>query len=358
MKKAFLLLFLMACTALQAQKIMKADQVKANWQSRSIKVAMAKPNIVQLMKAFQQTWPTYSGGELMKFAQLKAKYDNNDKIVDLANGFVLYSEDDPDSESDEILQACVWNRSNGHRLFAVNLHAFTNEIDVLCFYDFNPQTQTLTPEKSLSNLFKPSFTGYRYRVELPQKGKNLVVTEHFGGLSIHHTYSWDGMKPVRPQITIEKLDYYWSMFREEYYADDNQPFTKYTLIDVDFDGMPELWLSSDDEEYQAVFDVYPVNRLLGGQDGRRFLSFYPSVVVNAGSCGALCSSSVYVLMDEGCVKSYLVEETVLDMSGEGDGTTTYRLDGKQIAEKEGEKMVSSFGKEIEYKPQWRELSIE
>lgn len=348
----------MACTALQAQKIMKADQVKANWQSRSIKVAMAKPNIVQLMKAFQQTWPTYSGGELMKFAQSKAKYDNNDKIVDLANGFVLYSEDDPDSESDEILQACVWNRSNGHRLFAVNLHAFTNEIDVLCFYDFNPQTLTLTPEKSLSNLFKPSFTGYRYRVELPQKGKNLVVTEHFGGLTIHHTYSWDGMKPVRPQITMEKLDYFQSMFREEYFADDEHPFTQYTFVDIDFDGMPELWLSSEDEEVQAVFDVYPAAQLLGGQDGRRFLSFYPSVVGSSGTCGALCLSSIYAVMDEGNVKSWLVEQTELDLSGEGDGISTYRLNGKQISEKEGQKIINSFGHAIEYKPQWRELSIE
>ena len=120
MKKAVFILLAVICMNVQAQKPMPLDPIKKLWITKSIKVS-GGDNILQLVSAFQQAWPTYSGFELLKFSKSKTPYDNNDKIVDIKNGFVFYSEDDPDAESDEIMSACVWNRQNGHKLFAVSL---------------------------------------------------------------------------------------------------------------------------------------------------------------------------------------------------------------------------------------------
>lgn len=342
--------------AAYAQNNLSLEQVKAKWQIRDINVsAGAKPNIIQLVQAFQQAFPTYSGAEIIKFSKSKAPYDNVDKVVDLARGYVYYSEDDPDSENDEQLGACVWNRSNGHKLFAVSLHRFSSEIEVLCFYDFNPQTQTLKPEKSLANLFTPSFPGCRYRVWLPREGKNMQVEEFFGGVTIKHDYGWNGSRPANPQITIDEIGNLQSTFNSQFMADSNQPFSQYTMVDVDKDGVPELWLTSSDESYQAVFSIFPVCQLLGGQDDRTFLSFYKSAVCSAGACGALCSSMRYVLVKKSSIDSRLVEETVLNAEGTEE-STTYELDGEEISEKDGEKRVKALGEEITYKPKWRQLA--
>ena len=96
MKKLYLILVIMGCSfGLLAQDYVTLDQIRDNWQSKSIEVEDASPaNILELVSAFQQVWPTYSGRELIKFAVSDEEYDNTDKIVDLKNGFVRYSEDD------------------------------------------------------------------------------------------------------------------------------------------------------------------------------------------------------------------------------------------------------------------------
>ena len=178
MRKAIILLLALVCMTVQAQKTMSLDPIQKQWTTKNIKVS-GGTNILQMVSAFQQTWPTYSGRELLKFAKSKASYDNTDKVVDIKNGYVLYSEDSPDAESDEIMSACVWNRQNGHKLFAVSLSRMTpSELVFICFYDYDPKTQTLVPEKSLSHLFTPGFPNYRHRYYLPRTGKKLKsITE-------------------------------------------------------------------------------------------------------------------------------------------------------------------------------------
>ena len=357
MKKQVLILLSFFSLTINAQKNMSLDQVKSQWQTRNLKVGGGnKANVIQMVQAFQNAWPTYSGDKMLKFAKSKAKYDNTDKVVDLQNGYAAYSEDDPDFENDEQLQACVWNRSNGHKLFAMNLHRFTSEIDVLCFYDYNPQTGTLTPEKGMSDFFKPSFPGYRYRVWLPQKGKNLQIEEFFGFLLIQHTYSWDGMKPVRPQVTIDNMEVYQESFSEHYSFADEHPLTSYALIDVDKDGFPELWLKSSDGSYQAVFAVRLTCDLLGGQDDRRTLSFYKGAVCDFGHCGSLCSSSVYCLLSESSKKTWLQDLQEYDLEKDEYSDSKYTIDGESVSSSEAEKIISSLGKEIVPNAKWRKLS--
>ncbi len=356
MKNYFLALLLLFSMALNAQQTMSVDQVKSQWQNRSLKSDVENPNILQFVQIFQKAFPTYSGGELIQFSKSPKPYENNDKIVDLKNGYILYSEDDPDSDNDEQLQACVWRRTNGHRLVAVNLHRFSNEVDVTCFYDFNPQTKTLTPEKNLSQLFTPSFPGYRYRVFLPQNGKNLEIQEDFGYISITHNYSWDGMKPVNPQITIDHYNNFKAVYEERLFFAKEHPLAEYALVDVDKDGFPEIWLRSADKDYQCVFAVRLTCDYIGGQDDRTSLSFYKNAVCSSGNCGTGCMASVYYLVKESTFGSTLREQSEYDMQADEYGPSTYKLDDRELSRSEGEKMIRAFGEELTMNPRWIKLS--
>lgn len=355
MKKLMLFLLALLPIVANAQQKLSVDQVKSQWQARNLKVEVERPNILQLVQTFQNAFPTYSGGELIKFSKSKTPYENNDKIVDLRNGYVLYSEDDPNSDNDEQMQACVWRRSNGHSLFAVNLHRFSNEIDVTCFYDYNPQTKTLSPDKSLSQFFTPSFPGYNYRVFLPQNGKNVKIQEFFGYLTITHTYSWDGMRPVNPQTSIDRFDSYQATFAEKVFFADEHPLTKYAMIDVDKDGFPELWLSSDDDSYQAVFAVKLTMDYVGGQDDRTTLSFYKGAVCTSGHCGAGCMSAIYRTVKESAYGSTLMDIQEYDNSKDDFGPSQFTLDGEEISESKGEAFVRKLGGEITFQPRWKNL---
>lgn len=363
MKKLLLLLPMMAfAIGLSAQKNVPLDQIRDGWQSKNLEVnenGTQQANILQLVAAFQQGWPTYSGGELLKFAKSQEKYDNTDKVVDLKNGFVRYSEDDPEAESDEYLEACVWNRKNGHKLLAITMfHMTPSELVLICFYDYDPATQTLKPEKSLANLFIPSFPSYRYRAWLPQKGKNLVVEEFFGAITIKHTYGWDGMQPTNPQVTIDRLDECQALFNEDYYGNFSAQFSQYAMMDIDHDGVPELLLQSEDESTRAAYSVALTISLLAGENGVRFLSFYKNAVCHSGSCGALCLSSVYVLLSESFPKSYLRDESEWDYQLDDYGESVYTLDGTEISKEEGEAMVRQLGESYEPKLKWTKLAVE
>lgn len=358
MKKLLIALLPFFCLALCAQKTVSLDDISTQWQARTLKLAGSdKANIISMVQSFHKAWPTYSGGELLKFAKSKKAYDNTDKVVDLANGYAFYSEDDPDSENDEQMQACLWKRSNGHSLVAISLHRFSNEIDVLCFYDYDPQTRVLTPEKSLGGLFTPSYPGYRYRVFLPQRGKEMEVREFFGALTIIHPYSWDGMKPVAQKPMIENLDFYQATFSERYFFADEHELCSYALWDVDSDGFPELWLSSEDESYQAVFAVRLTKDLLGGQSDRRTLSFYRGAVCDAGNCGAGCMSSTYCLLSESCKKTWLTEMSEYDMEKDEYSDSEYKIDGEKVSSGEAERIIKSLGSEIVPTAKWHELAV-
>jgi hypothetical protein len=361
MKKNFLLLTMLAfAIGLSAQNNMTLDKIHDNWQSKSIEVEDASPaNILELVSAFQQVWPTYSGSELIKFSLSDEEYYNTDKVIDLKNGFVRYSEDDPEAESDEGLEACLWRRKNGHGLMAITFYRMTpSELVVLCFYDYDPKTNTLTPEKNLVNLFEPSFSGYRHRVLLPQKGKILVINEYFGSITIEHSYGWDGMKPTNPKVTIDRLDNCQAQFNADYFGGEDHPFTQYSMLDIDHDGRPELVLRADDESFRAVYSIALTTSLLAGENGSRFLSFYNNAVCHSGSCGALCMSSVYVMLKESSVKSYLTDTSEWDMQLDSYGDSVFTLDGKEISKEEAEKMLRTLGEAYEPDLKWTRMAVD
>ena len=119
---------------------------------------MTSGNIIPLLTAFNKTWRTESGTALLKDGMNPMNQDDGyNFVVDRQNGYVSASELGDDGED---ISACVWKRSNGHKLFAVVLTKYHGVFPTVkaFFYDYNPTKQTLTPEPNEVTEFVPSFT--------------------------------------------------------------------------------------------------------------------------------------------------------------------------------------------------------
>ena len=185
-----------------AQSRMTIDQVNKAWQSRTITGVPAGSAVMQLVEVFNKNYPTYCVTEFLKDARRPEAQRQWLVTIDKPNGFVSFAEGSDDASS-ESMQACQWKRSNGHRLFAVALMQPSSQVKAFtAFFDYNPKTGVLTPEKSLAGLFRPSRPSAMINIVLPQHGKDMYITEYFINemLSVKHVYPWDGMKPGRERI--------------------------------------------------------------------------------------------------------------------------------------------------------------
>ena len=109
---AFSCLFVVAF----AQKNYTTDEIRTGWAKKTI-TGVKSGNILPLLTAFNNTWRTAPATAILKDGTNPAAQDNEYHfVVDTPNGFVSAGELGDDGED---LQACVWKRSNGHKLFAV-----------------------------------------------------------------------------------------------------------------------------------------------------------------------------------------------------------------------------------------------
>lgn len=136
-----------------------------------------------MLERFDQTWPTWMGStirETMEKGLAKEVLDDETELtvtVDTKNGYAAIGDAGTDGA---YMSLCYWNRNNGHKLFAVRLGKPTDPcLDFVCFYDYDAQKKTLTPEPDI-------LKGYRWRdkkaftqvfATLPKEGKNLLVDE-------------------------------------------------------------------------------------------------------------------------------------------------------------------------------------
>lgn len=206
MKKSHVVILLFFLTGvLQAQErdfeSCRLEVIDKGWKTKSIDNVI-NGSLGIMLERFDQTWPTWMVGAVrntMEKGLAKEVLEDETELtvtVDAKNGYVEVSDGGTDGE---YMSACVWNRSNGHKLLAVLLGKPTDPcIEMVCFYDYDPQKKRLTPEPDI-------LKGYRWcdRKEftqifchLPQTGKNIVVDEWGNDGPVQHTFTWDGMKPV------------------------------------------------------------------------------------------------------------------------------------------------------------------
>ena len=102
------------------------DGVAEKWGETPITVkdGGSSPDVMTLLKAFHSVLPTNMTAEvLLRGEKLKdgEQYESEDDyrvLVDRKKGYC-----DLESETaDEQMQACVWQKMNGHRIFAVTLY--------------------------------------------------------------------------------------------------------------------------------------------------------------------------------------------------------------------------------------------
>ena len=361
MKKVeILLVCLLMAVAAQAQKNYDIDEIRTGWAKKAI-AGVKDGNILTLLTAFNKTWRTAPATELL--AHPVSNEGNEDAyaiVVDKPNGFVSAKELGDDGED---IEACVWKRNNGHRLFAVvytRYHGLTPH-PIALFYDYDATKGMLNPEFDVQLVqFLPSFSDPSVdfvHMTLPQKGKDVVVTEYImpWGFSIKQTYKWDGMKPVWSSASIENMDKILAVHEKEAVTDLDVEFTKYALMDFDEDNRPELWLSDESGDNQAIFAIHGENdiEMLAATYFKTHFSFYNNngivAICTAGSCGTGCFSADFVLLNDS--KPVGTFQDFQEWNYKKDEMEhTYSRDEKKLSQKEGVKFLDSLGEAMDITP--------
>ena len=208
-----ILLFLLAGTlhAQQSHENTSIKDIEKLWPTKPIDNVI-NGSIGIMLERFDQTWPTWMIGlvrDTMEKGLSEEVIDEETALtvtVDSKNGFVSLGDGGTDGP---YMSACCWNRPNGHKLLAVLLGKPTDPcIEVVCFYDYDPQKKMLSPEPDILKGYRwadrKEFTQLFYH--LPRQGKNLLVDEWGPDAPVKHTFVWDGMKPVYAKTEPLVLD--------------------------------------------------------------------------------------------------------------------------------------------------------
>jgi hypothetical protein len=186
------------------------DVIEQGWKTKTINNVI-NGSLGIMLERFDQTWPTWMGGairETMEKGLAKEVLDEETALTVTVNSKNGYVEVDDGGTDGAYMSACVWNRTNGHKLFAVRLGKPTDPfIDFVCFYDYDQQKKCLTPEPEILKGYRwgDKEPGIQLFCKLPKTGKNVVVDEWGDEGPVQHTFTWDGMKPVYAKT--EPLEY-------------------------------------------------------------------------------------------------------------------------------------------------------
>ena len=236
---------------------MDNSAINNQWRKKTISVKGGgdAPGIITLLKAFNGQYNVWSVGEVLKQADNPAPttrqngtaliYDSDDDyriLVDRRNGYV-----DLESETDiSQMQACVWRKNNGHKVFAISLHEENSPVpNLLCWYDYDPATQTMKPERSPLDDFKPSSKGAYIMWHLPMKGTDFEIYEYYNLLStpLKHIYKWDRERFSLTKTLLNGFQYFPSAGSTHYeMLHPGCEWTHYAMVDLGDDSDPVLLL--------------------------------------------------------------------------------------------------------------------
>ena len=366
MKKLIAFLFIVNCQLsivnCLAQTEDMVDVLRAGWARKNI-TGVKDGSILTLLTAFNKVWHTTPATELL--ANPVSTGDDADAyaiVVDRPNGYVSAQELGDDGED---IAACVWKRSNGHKLFAVVYTRYHGLFPhpIALFYDYNPAKQVLTPEMDALTQFVPSYTDATVdavHIQLPQHGKDVEVTEYFlpWECSIKHTYKWNGMRPQWTSTIIENSDKMGQLYDRLYQFENKVQFSKYAIYDFDEDDIPELWLSTEDDESQAIYSIVGGNiQMLSSTYYKTHFLFHPYTIGAAGGCGTGCFSAQYVTLSNSLPQHRFEDNQAYNYQTD-EMESSYVLDGEDITTQQGEKFLEGLGKSLDITPLFRRLAAE
>ncbi len=191
----------------QAQKDVYITDINEGWKTKAIE-NVPNGSIGILLEAFHKTWPTYVTRDACKVMEQGLSHKvlgpeaGYQVTIDATNG---YAEVDDDGTDGLYMQACIWNRSNGHKLFAIMIGKPTDpELEVVCFYDYDAKAKRLTPEPQILSDFHRQSDNSQISHKLPRKGKELVIIEYDLPIVFAHHFAWNGMQPVFEKVEFDR----------------------------------------------------------------------------------------------------------------------------------------------------------
>ena len=158
--------------------------IRKAWASKTLTTIAAdeEVNIERFAFAFCLEYQQYEPCKaLHDYLAFPSRYDEEEadyRVVNKKkNGYLsCYMKRDLDWGID----CCYWNRKNGHKLVAFWLPEYHTSWNVdehlLAFYDYDPATDDMTPEPSLTKKVEEAVADFdSYWVTLPAEGKDIEL---------------------------------------------------------------------------------------------------------------------------------------------------------------------------------------
>ncbi len=179
--------------------------IREVWRERTITLDDDKVNIQSLAKAFCMHYPGFSpDSALLDYLNGKSKttaVEEQEYVVTLeaVNGYVAV---EATTELPTGTTICFWNKRGGRKLMGVWMEQ-TSETEKpqkqLLFYDYDPQTKTLTPQAKLVDELERITKKFKsWSLRLPAEGKDIEIMEFSGEESsdtykcTYYTWKWNG----------------------------------------------------------------------------------------------------------------------------------------------------------------------
>lgn len=373
-------LMLMTASQLAAQDFLSNSEVDSLWRNTTITVKGGglRPDVVMLLEAFHKALPTWVVGEVMKQHAHPAKgtkrngsttllesHDNDDfeLLIDPKNGYIDFS-----SQTDiDQMEACLWRRENAHSLFAVSLYEQHDPVQhLLCWFDYNPATQTMKAEKSPVDIYKKPFENMDFSWTLPRIGTDFVIREYYNYLipTVTRIYHWDGMHHKLAKTLIADFKYGW-FGSDDMQQASKEGYDKYAIVNLE--GSPVLCLkkTNSDMVIDNILVVAPFKnsmQAVAANDESTIIEGFFQVKPEEGApwkgkevvifCRDFESVNYYSVINDGLVSYFVADEPMKDDSGATIGYTP-SITGYGGKDESIHIMHASIAKRVEFNPQWQ-----
>lgn len=191
----------------EGQSLDPVESIASAWQTTTIKVPGGgkRPDLLTLMKAFNATWNMEAFNAIPMLEKNKKRAYQSDLnsggsyVIDLASGYLTVEPGDTDTDR---LNAALWRRKNGHTLLGVCTYTNPNYKDaarVICFFDYDPATETMKPEVDNAVLNCPVNASCNVPWSLPTVSQDVVVKTNSDSDADDRwtVFYWDGQKFVK-----------------------------------------------------------------------------------------------------------------------------------------------------------------
>ncbi|MBR1927865.1 MAG: hypothetical protein IJ840_09005 [Bacteroidales bacterium] len=193
--------------------------IRDSWRGKTIgtKNLGESPTVIQLLRAFNEVWPSAAADSLLEYAGDKLYVSEDDVFVDCEDMFFAWY-DHGDTGSQRI-GVRNYSRQNGHTLFAVLLEQVNpEEILFCCFFDYDPSTGLMAPEDEPYAGFKPQHDGsiISYWLTENDYDQDIIIVETSPDDSyptLYHHYTFDGM---RHDFSGSSEEYIYPEYEEDY----------------------------------------------------------------------------------------------------------------------------------------------